>query len=151
MQYISVEDLKKNPNNPRIIKKGQYQKLKESLSGERGKEFFEARPCIVSNRTGANIIIAGNTRFQASVDLGWTEVPAKIIGGLTEAHEREIIIRDNVSNGTFDWDILANEWDTDELESWGVDLPVSFEDIDVNKEEPEIEICSQCGAKRKIT
>lgn len=100
---IKIEDLKKNPNNPRIIKDEGFKKLKESLQSSKGKEHFDARPCIVSTRTGENIIIAGNTRFQAAKELGWKEVPTVIMEGLTEEQEQEIIIRDNVSNGECGW------------------------------------------------
>lgn len=116
-------DLKKNPANPRIIKDHQYKKLKESLQSERGKDFFDARPVIVSNRTGENIILAGNTRYQAAVDLGWKEIPTVIMEGLTEEQEQEIIIRDNVSNGEWNWEQLANEWDSEKLLEWGLEIP----------------------------
>lgn len=41
---------------------------------------------------------------------------------LTDAEQREFIIKDNVGYGEWDMDALANEWDTDELVDWGVDL-----------------------------
>ena len=120
MEYVSVKKLKKNPSNPRIIKDKAFLQLKDSLLTDKGKEHFEARPCIVSKRTGC--IIAGNTRFQAAKELGWEEVPV-VFMDLTEDQENEIIIRDNVSNGEWDWDILANEWDMTDLHRWGVDVP----------------------------
>lgn len=119
---IKIEDLKKNPNNPRIIKDVGFKKLKESLQSSKGKEHFDARPCIVSTRTGENIIIAGNTRFQAAKELGWKEVPTVIMEGLTEEQEQEIIIRDNVSNGEWDWEELHNTWDSEKLSDWGLDF-----------------------------
>jgi hypothetical protein len=122
MQYIALKELKKNPNNPRIIKDEGFKKLKASLKGKRGKDHFEARPCIVSTRTGENIIIAGNTRYQAAKDLGWEEVPTVILEDLTEAQEQEIIIRDNVSNGEWDYLKLKDEFDIDSLNAWGVDI-----------------------------
>lgn len=123
MQYVSIKDLKKNPNNPRIVKNEEFSKLKDSLRDEEGKKHFEARPVIVSTRTGENIIIAGNTRFQAAKELGWQEIPTVIIHNLTEEREKEIIIRDNVNNGEWDVDTLYNEWDVDLLEEWGLNLP----------------------------
>ena len=65
MEYLSIHDIHKNKSNPRIIKDDGFKKLKESLNSDRGKDHFEARPCIISTRTGENIIIAGNTRYQA--------------------------------------------------------------------------------------
>ena len=123
MEYLSIYDIHKNKNNPRIIKDDGFKKLKESLKSERGKEHFEARPCIVSTRTGENIIIAGNTRYQAAKDLGWKKIPVVIMENLTKEQEDEIIIRDNVSNGEWDWSMLANEWDQQKLVEWGLDVP----------------------------
>lgn len=144
--YISVRELKKNPKNPRIIKDDDFQKLKESLGSKKGKRFFEARPCIVSTRTGENIIIAGNTRYQAAIELGWESVPVDIIDGLTKKEENEIIIRDNVNNGNFDWDMLSDkdDWDKEELADWGCEIPsyneIDYSILDEDKEELQKEI-----------
>lgn len=141
MQYRDVVDMKKNPKNPRIIKDNGFLKLKESLSSEKGKEHFEARPCIVSTRTGENIIIAGNTRYQAAKDLGWKEIPVVIMEGLTEDQENEIIVRDNVSNGEWDWGILTSEWDVKKLEEWGLDIPeleILDEEVEATEDDYEI-------------
>jgi site-specific DNA-methyltransferase (adenine-specific) len=137
--YAKISELKKNPNNPRIVKDEGFKKLKASLSSSKGKEHFEARPCIVSTRTGENIIIAGNTRYQAAKDLGWQEVPVVIMEELTEEQEQEIIIRDNVTNGEWNWEQLANEWDSEKLAEWGVDLP-EIETIDPEAQEDDYEI-----------
>lgn len=141
---IKIEDLKKNPNNPRIIKDEGFKKLKESLKSSKGKEHFDARPCIVSTRTGENIIIAGNTRFQAAKELGWKEVPTVIMEGLTEQQEREIIIRDNVSNGEWDFQKLEELWEKEKLEEWGVEIPnfssIDYSILDEEKEELDREI-----------
>lgn len=140
---IKIEDLKKNPNNPRIIKDEGFNKLKESLQSSKGKEHFDARPCIVSTRTGENIIIAGNTRFQAAKELGWKEVPTVIMEGLTEDQENEIIIRDNVNNGDWDTAMLLN-WDREKLEEWGADVffenDIDYSILDDDKEELEKQI-----------
>lgn len=139
MEYLAIADLKKNPNNPRIIKDDGFNKLKESLQSSKGKEHFDARPCIVSTRIGENIIIAGNTRFQAAKELGWKEVPVVIMDGLTQDQENEIIIRDNVSNGEWNWEQLANEWDAEKLNEWGLDVP-EIEHIDPEVTEDDYEI-----------
>lgn len=141
MQYIALKELKKNPNNPRIIKDEGFKKLKASLKSKRGKDHFEARPCIVSRRTGENIIIAGNTRYQAAKDLGWEEVPTVILEDLTEEQEQEIIIRDNVSNGEWSYEILANEWDSEKLEEWGVEIPeleILDEEVEATEDDYEM-------------
>lgn len=123
MIYVPINDLQINKANPRVVRNEGFKKLKESLQGAKGKEMFEARPCIVSNRTGENIIIAGNTRYKAAKELKWQEVPTVIMEGLTEEQEQEIIIRDNVTNGEWDFELLANEWDAVKLEEWGLELP----------------------------
>jgi len=141
MEYRSIADMKKNPKNPRIIKDDGFLKLKESLESEKGKEHFEARPCIISTRTGEHIIIAGNTRYQAAKDLGWKEIPVVIMEGLTEDQENEIIIRDNVSNGEWDWGTLTSEWDVKKLEEWGLDIPeleILDEEVEATEDDYEM-------------
>ena len=127
--YRKLSELKKLPNNPRTIKKDDMERLKKSIKDN--PDYFEARPIILSNRTGDLVILAGNQRYEAAKALGMDEVPTFLLEGLTEAREREIIIRDNVSNGDWDMDALANEWDTQELTDWGVDI---------NWDEPEKEV-----------
>lgn len=119
--YRPIADLKELPGNPRTIKKEQFEKLKQSIKDN--ADYFEARPLILSNRTGELVILAGNQRYKASRALGLKEVPTVLLEGLSEEREREIIIRDNVENGEWNIDMLANEWNPDDLISWGVELP----------------------------
>jgi len=139
MQYRKLTELKKLPNNPRIIRDKQFRTLCDSIRDN--PEYFEARPVILSNRTGELIIIAGNMRYSAAKALKLKEVPTYLIEGLTEAKEREIIIRDNISNGEFDLDILANGWDDLPLLDWGLDLPADWlkEEETVGDAEPQID------------
>ena len=116
--YRKLSDLKKLPNNPRTITKKDFERLKQSVKDN--PDYFEARPIILSDRTGELVIIAGNQRFEAAKALGMEKVPTFLLSGLSEAKEREIIIRDNVANGDWDMDILANEWNIEELQDWGV-------------------------------
>jgi hypothetical protein len=122
MDYRKLKDLNKLEGNPRIIKDDDFQKLCTSIKAN--PDYFEARPLILSNRTGQLVIIAGNQRYEAAKHLGLKEVPTYLIEGLTEEREREIIIRDNVNNGQWDWEQLANTWSAEELKDWGVDVPV---------------------------
>jgi len=124
MQYRKLNELKKLPNNPRIIRDKQFKTLCDSIRDN--PKYFEARPVILSNRTGEMVIIAGNQRYEAAKSLKLKEVPTFLIEGLDEAKEREIIIRDNISNGEFDMSALANEWSDLPLVEWGVDLPEHF-------------------------
>lgn len=118
MKYVEIDKLKKLESNPRQISEESLAKLVQSIRDN--PEYFEARPIICSDRTGELVIIGGNMRYEASKFLGLTKVPVCVLSGLTEQKEREITIRDNVNNGTWDWDKLANEWDSVDLNDWGV-------------------------------
>lgn len=120
-QMRNPAEIKELPGNPRTITKAQFEKLKTSI--QNNADYFEARPIILSDRTGELVAIAGNQRLKAARALGLKEVPTALIPNLTEEREREIIIRDNVENGDWDFDALANAWDADLLEEWGVEVP----------------------------
>ena len=136
LKHRDISSLTKLEGNPRIIKDRQFESLCKSIKDN--PDYFEARPLILSNRTGELVIIAGNQRYEAAKHLNLKKVPTYLIEGLTEDREREIIIRDNVNNGEWDHDILANEWDIDELLEWGVQLPV-FNQIDYSGKNKEID------------
>lgn len=125
--YRALSDIKKAPNNPRSITRESLEKLKKSIKDN--PDYFEARPIILSNRTGELVIIAGNQRYEACLQLGLISVPTILLPGLTEDREREIMIRDNVNNGEWDMKLLTS-WDVDELKDWGMDLPKEWEGID---------------------
>jgi len=97
-------------------------------------DYFEARPLILSDRTGELIIIAGNQRFDAANHLKIKEIPTYLLKDLSKERELEIIVRDNISNGTWNWDELNANWDVEELEDWGLDIP-DFDDVE--DEEPK--------------
>ena len=120
-KYRKLSELHELPGNPRTIKKDQFEKLKKSIKDN--ADYFEARPIILSDRTGELVIIAGNQRYKAAKAIGMTEVPTILLEGLSEEREREIVIRDNVENGDWDMDALANEWNAQDLLDWGVELP----------------------------
>lgn len=130
--YRKLSDMKKLDGNPRKITQEQLETLKQSI--ERNKDYFEARPLILSNRTGELVVIAGNQRYEACKQLGIEECPTVLLEGLTEEREKEIIIRDNVSNGEWDEELLQ-EWNPEDLEDWGVDVSA----FDFLKEEESIE------------
>lgn len=120
MIYRSLKDLKELTGNPRTIKTKDFKILCDSIRNN--SDYFEARPLILSDRTGELIIIAGNQRYKAAKEIGLKEVPTYLIENLTEEKEREIIIRDNISNGEWEIETLANEWDIDQLKEWGLNL-----------------------------
>ena len=119
MEYKKISEIKLLENNPRTISDRQFKILCTSI--KKNIDYFEARPLILSDRTGELVVIAGNQRYKAAQSLGLKEVPTYLMKNLTEETEREIVIRDNISNGDWDFDLLANEWNTEELEDWGLE------------------------------
>ena len=119
MEYKKISEIKLLENNPRTISDRQFKILCTSI--KKNIDYFEARPLILSDRTGELVVIAGNQRYKAAEHLGLKEVPTYLMKNLTEETEREIVIRDNISNGDWDFDLLANEWNTEELEDWGLE------------------------------
>ena len=123
---IKLSTIKSNPNNPRVIKDHKFEKLKKSI--EEFPKMMELRPMVINED---NIVLGGNMRLKALKDLGYKEVPdewVKSAKDLTEDEQRRFIIADNVGFGEHDWEMLANEWDTQELEDWGLD-GFPFEDV----------------------
>lgn len=120
IEYRNLKDLKLLENNPRKISKESMEQLIKSITDN--PDYFEARPIILSDRTGELVIIAGNQRYKAAKKIGLKQVPTFLLSGLTEEREREIVIRDNVSNGEWDNDILRDEWGMCPLEDWGVSV-----------------------------
>jgi ParB-like chromosome segregation protein Spo0J len=142
---LPVSDIKPNPTNPRTIKDENFKKLVQSIKDF--PELLDARPLILNKD---HIILGGNMRFKAAKEAGLTEVPVKIVDW-SEEKQREFIIKDNVSGGEWDWDVLANEWDTEQLDEWGLDVPEipDFEPASEDEqgkldEKKKIE-CPECG------
>jgi len=113
-----IKSIKANPNNPRLIKDERFQKLVQSIKDF--PEMLELRPIVVN---AAGVVLGGNMRLKACHAAGLTEVPVIAAESLTEAQEREFVIKDNVGFGDWEWDALANAWDAAELTAWGLDLP----------------------------
>jgi ParB-like chromosome segregation protein Spo0J len=117
------------PKNPRLIKTEKFEKLKKSI--EDNPEMLGMREVLVYPLSSKFVIIGGNMRYQACKELGFTEVPCKILDKDTTAEQlRAITIKDNVGFGEHDWDLLANEWDSIELEEWGLEVP-NFEQAEL--------------------
>jgi hypothetical protein len=113
-----LTDIKSNPNNPRIIKDDKFKKLVASI-----KEFpqmLSLRPIVVNDDM---IVLGGNMRLKACKEAGLKEVPVIKASELNEEQQKQFIIKDNVGYGEWDWDMLANEWDAEELVEWGLDIP----------------------------
>lgn len=132
---VKISEVKLNPKNPRLIKDDKFRKLVKSIKDF--PEMLQIRPIVVNKDM---IILGGNMRYKASVEAGLKELPI-IVTDLTEAQQKEFLIKDNISGGEWDWDILANEWNAEELKEWGLDVWQPNEDFDVNDffEEDNIE------------
>lgn len=141
---MKLSDIKSNPNNPRIIKDAKFEKLKKSIT--EFPKMMALRPMVINKD---NIVLGGNMRLKALKELGYTEVPdewVKRAEDLTEEETRRFIIADNVGFGEHDWEMLANEWDSVELEDWGLDgFPFDIEEETKEQEDKQIEICDKCG------
>jgi len=98
---------------------------------------LELRPIVVDEN---NIILGGNMRHKACIEAGLKEVYIVQAKDLTEQQKDEFIVKDNVGFGEWDWDILANEWDTDKLTDWGLDLPLDVSVQELEAEEDNYEI-----------
>jgi len=123
MEVVKILSIKTNPNNPRIIKDNKFKKLVKSIKNF--PEMLNLRPIVVNNEM---IVLGGNMRLKACKEAGLTEVPIIKASDLTEEQQNEFIVKDNVGFGEWDWDILANEWDVEKLEEWGLD-GFPFEDV----------------------
>ena len=115
--YRKLSEIKPNPKNPRKGTKEAVEKLAESIKGN--PKFFEARPILLSDRTGELVIIGGERRSEAAALLKMKTVPTILISGLNEDEEDEIMIRDNTHAGIWD-DKKLLAWQKDKLKTWGV-------------------------------
>lgn len=124
---MKLSQLKPNSSNPRRISEAKLQKLKTSI--ESFEQMMEARPMIVNADME---ILGGNMRYRALNALGYDEIPDNWVKQMdfTPEQEREFIIKDNVGFGEWDWDILANEWETQDLGDWGLDVWQTEQDLD---------------------
>jgi DNA modification methylase len=134
MQIVKLSEVKLNPNNPRLIKDDKFKKLVQSIKDF--PEMLNIRPIVVNQDM---IILGGNMRYKACKEAGLKEIPI-IKTDLTEEQQREFLIKDNTSGGEWDWEVLANEWDTEQLEVWGLDLPIDFNTEVLEAEEDDFEV-----------
>jgi hypothetical protein len=118
MERVDIRQVRSNPDNPRFIKGDKFEKLVKSI--REFPQMLELRPIVVNKDM---IVLGGNMRLKACEEAGIEQVPIIFADNLTEEQQKEFIIKDNSSFGEWDWDLLANEWDTEQLIDWGMDLP----------------------------
>jgi DNA modification methylase len=134
-QKVKITEVKSNPNNPRLIKDDKFEKLVKSI-----KEFpkmLEIRPIVVN---ADMIVLGGNMRLKACKEAGLKEIPIIFADDLTEEEQKQFIIKDNVGFGEWDWDMIANEWDAEQVEQWGLDIPEFSIKEELEAEEDDYEM-----------
>ena len=117
MELVKISKVIPNENNPRFIKDNKFKKLVQSIKDF--PEMLKLRPIVVNKDM---VVLGGNMRLKACAEAGLKEVYILKADNLTEQQEREFIVKDNVGFGEWDWDVLANSWETLQLQDWGMDV-----------------------------
>jgi DNA modification methylase len=119
---VKISQIKANSKNPRIIKDDKFKKLVQSI--REFPEMLEKRPLVCfTDVDGKYVVLGGNMRLKAAQEVGLKELPIVLADDWTQEQRDEFLIKDNVGFGEWDWDQLANEWDADKLDEWGLDVP----------------------------
>lgn len=154
---IPVSQLEENkgqiqglPSNPRTIKDGKFRKLQQSIKDD--PDMLNLRELIVYPFNKKFVVIGGNMRIKACIELGYKEIPCKVLNPkVTPAQLRAIVMKDNISYGDTDWDMLANEWDEADLIHWGMDIPDDWGKTTEDDSEKENHKSSHSVVKLEIT
>ena len=143
---MKLTNLKSNPSNPRIIKDDKFKKLVKSIKDF--PEMMDKRPIIcVTDVDGKLYPLGGNMRLKALQELNFKEIPdswVMLADNWTQEQRKEFIIKDNVGYGEWDWDDLANNWDVEKLDEWGLDIP-DFAAFERHRQNSKRELGDGCG------
>jgi hypothetical protein len=123
IKKVKISEVKPNPNNPRLIKDDKFRKLVKSI--QEFPDMLNVRPIVVNKDM---VVLGGNMRLKAIKEAGHTEVAIEIVDW-TEDQQKQFIVKDNASFGEWDWSDLANNWDSEELTDWGVDI-IGFSNVE---------------------
>lgn len=134
VEKVKISSVIPNKDNPRVLKDDKFKKLVKSI--KEFPEMLEIRPIVVNSEM---VVLGGNMRLEACKKAGVKEVTILKAEHLTEEQQKEFIIKDNVGFGEWDWDVLANEWDSEKVEEWGLDLP-DWEVEELEAEEDEFDV-----------
>ena len=141
---MNINEIKPNPSNPRKIDEDDFAKLVKSIKDD--PKLLEAKPLIIDEN---NIILGGNQRYRACLELGIQEVPTIKMANLTEKEKQKLLVIDNTHYGKWDMDMLANDgWEIGDLDEWGVNVDFL---IPTNEEPKSIDnikkgkVCPNCG------
>jgi hypothetical protein len=133
---VPLSKVKPNEKNPRIIKDKKFFQLVESI--KTFPQMLKIRPIVVDENM---VVLGGNMRLKACKEAGLKEIPIIRANDLSEEQKREFIIKDNVGFGEWDWEQIANEWDSNELNTWGMDVPEwKVDESETDGEEPKEEM-----------
>lgn len=139
---MNITNLKANPKNPRIIKDDKFKKLVKSL--QEFPEMMEKRPMVcVTDVDGKLFPLGGNMRLKALQELKYKEIPNEwvmLADEWTEEKRQEFVVKDNVGFGDWDWEVLNADWDIEQLEDWGLDVPEWDEADELEAKEDDYEI-----------
>lgn len=141
---MNINEIKPNPSNPRKIDAADFAKLLKSIKDD--PKLLEAKPLIIDEN---NIILGGNQRYRACLELGIQEVPTIKMANLTEKEKQKLLVIDNTHYGKWDMDMLANDgWEIGDLDEWGVNVDFL---VPTNEEPKSIDntkkgkVCPNCG------
>ena len=117
IKKVKIAEVIPNPNNPRLIKDDKFKKLVKSI--QEFPDMLNVRPIVVNKDM---VVLGGNMRLKAIKEAGIKEINVDIVDW-NEQQQKEFIVKDNVGYGEWDWNDLANNWDSEELTDWGLDIP----------------------------
>jgi DNA modification methylase len=134
---VSINKIKPNPKNPRTIKDERFEKLKKSIQDF--PDMLNKRPLVCFTDTdGKFVVLGGNMRLKAAKDLGLKELPIILADEWTEEQKAEFLIKDNVGFGEWDWNELNTDWDTEQLNEWGLEVPGFKVEAEAQEDDYEI-------------
>ena len=114
------------PKNPRFFRNERYEMMRKSI--EDSPEMLTLRELIVYPTDDKFVVVCGNLRLRACRELGYEELPCKVLPADTPAVKlREYAMKDNIAFGENDMEIMENEWDRSELQDWGIEFAPEVE------------------------
>ena len=135
MEIVKISAIKANSKNPRVIKDDKFRKLVQSI--REFPDMLNKRPLICFTDVDKKyVVLGGNMRLKAAQEIGLKEMPIILADDWTQEQKDEFLIKDNVGFGEWNWDDLANEWDAELLDNWGLDIP-NFDDDEVLEAEED--------------
>lgn len=143
IKMVNIDEIHKNPNNPRIIRDKNFKDLVKSIKSF--PEMLSLRTVVVDENME---ILGGNQRYEACKSLKYKQIPIMIANDLTEEQKKEFAIKDNLQNGDWDWKKLTCDWDAIKLDDWGLEL-IKTDALDLDAETNENKkvkhTCPKCG------